>query len=68
MQNKFNLFISLLDVVKDDVVRDSTDDEGKNLIHVFAKYVKSVQAQQVQAYYEETKQYAYKKSARGRSR
>ena len=39
MQNKFNLFLSILDVVDKEAIKDYKNDEGMNLMHVFCEYL-----------------------------
>ena len=37
-QGKYNLFISLLDIVDENTLKDLIDSEGKNLMHVLANH------------------------------
>jgi ankyrin repeat protein len=44
MQGKLNLFISLLDVVKENEVQEQRTKDGKNLFHILAEHVSSSMA------------------------
>ncbi|CAI2365564.1 unnamed protein product [Moneuplotes crassus] len=43
MQNKFNLFLSILDIAEKNIIKERANEEGKNLLHIYCEHIQESQ-------------------------